>query len=371
MKKILHIPNYYPPHIGGIEQVCCMSVIALKNYNNRVICFNDCNKTLSEEIDGIIVDRIGIFGKLASQPLSLSYLFYLKKVIKRYNPDVIHFHVPNPLVSLYLLLLIPGRVKLIVHYHAEILTSKLIYTCYRPIEKLLFKRANIIIATSPNLKEEAGPLQRYKDKCIVVPNAIDTTQLEISENDKFRIKELRELYNNRKIVLSYGRHVPYKGLEYLIAAEPYIDPNVEIIIGGQGPLTDNLKRSTLSRRVHFIGRIPDDQLKIYLHAADVFAFPSITKAEAFGLTLAESMYCHTPTVSFVIPASGVNYVSINNETGFVVENSNPQSFADAINRLVIDNKIRKVMGEKGHNRVINNFSIDKYDENINLIYHKL
>ena len=35
----------------------------------------------------------------------------------------------------------------------------------------------------------------------------------------------------------------------------------------------------------------------------------------------------------------LNYVSINNETGFVVENSNPQSFADAINRLVIDNKI--------------------------------
>lgn len=371
MKKILHIPNYYPPHTGGIEQVCYMSVRALNDYENRVICFNDVNKTVSDEFEGIKVHRIGIIGKLASQPLSIFYLLYLGKVIRQYNPDVIHFHVPNPLVSLYLLLLIPGRVKLIVHYHAEILTSKLIYTCYRPIEKLLFKRANIIIATSPNLKEEAGPLQRYKDKCIVVPNAIDTTQLEISENDKLQINKLRESYNNRKIVLSYGRHVPYKGLEYLIAAEPYIDPNVEIIIGGQGPLTDVLKRSTSSRRVHFVGRIPDDQLKIYLHAADVFAFPSITKAEAFGLTLAESMYCYTPPVSFVIPASGVNYVSINNETGFVVENSNPQLFADAINRLVNDDEIRKVMGGKGHNRVINNFSIDKYNENINLIYHKL
>lgn len=55
MKKILHIPNYYPPHTGGIEQVCHMAVSSLSEYEHEVICFNDCRNTRISSYEGIKV----------------------------------------------------------------------------------------------------------------------------------------------------------------------------------------------------------------------------------------------------------------------------------------------------------------------------
>ena len=46
MKKILHIPNYYKPHIGGIEQTCHDIVEALAGeYEQKVICFSEDKNT--------------------------------------------------------------------------------------------------------------------------------------------------------------------------------------------------------------------------------------------------------------------------------------------------------------------------------------
>lgn len=39
-----------------------------------------------------------------------------------------------------------------------------------------------------------------------------------------------------------GRHVPYKGIEYLIEAEKYISSDCIILIAGSGPLTEELKK---------------------------------------------------------------------------------------------------------------------------------
>lgn len=50
----------------------------------------------------------------------------------------------------------------------------------------------------------------------------------------------------------------------------------------------------------------------------MFAFPSVTKNEAFGVALAEAMYCYTPAVTFTIEGSGVNWVNLNGITGIEV-----------------------------------------------------
>ena len=73
-KKVLHISKYYYPCLGGTESVCQDIVEGLKEYDNRVICFNDSNQTICSEINGIQVLRIGCFMKVASQ--SFSFLYY-------------------------------------------------------------------------------------------------------------------------------------------------------------------------------------------------------------------------------------------------------------------------------------------------------
>lgn len=372
MKKILHISTYYPPHTGGVEQVCHMIVSSAPEYEHEVICFNDCPKTIVSFYEGVKVIRVGAFAKVASQALSFSYMWRLRAEIKSFNPNIIHFHVPNPLIGFYLCML-PQRIPLIVHYHAEILTSAFLYACYRPFERLLFHRAKLIITTSPKLRDEAKPLVPYRKKCEILANAINTRQFDLGkiEKEKIHIQEIQARYGNRKIILSYGRHVPYKGLCYLIEAEKYIKEECVLLIGGEGPLTSQLQMQANSPRIHFLGRIPDNQLKYYLYAAEIFAFPSITKAEAFGITLIENMYCYTPPVTFSIPASGVNYVCLNGVTGLVVPNSNTMEFARAIDQLLSDDTLRLKMAEAGHQRVEKLFTTQTFSEKLKDIYDQI
>lgn len=101
----------------------------------------------------------------------------------------------------------------------------------------------------------------------------------------------------------------------------------------------------------FVGRLSDEDLKLYHYAASVFAFPSITKNEAFGIALAEAMYCGTPTVTFTIPGSGVNWVSLNGVTGIEVANADDKAFAEAIDLLIADKALRRKYAENGMRRV--------------------
>ena len=68
MKKILHIPNYYYPHIGGIEQTAgdCVSALAGEDVEQRVFCFNHEKGTVTDEVNGVPVTRVGCFAKIAS-----------------------------------------------------------------------------------------------------------------------------------------------------------------------------------------------------------------------------------------------------------------------------------------------------------------
>ncbi|MDR1582475.1 MAG: glycosyltransferase [Prevotellaceae bacterium] len=372
MKKILHIPKYYLPHTGGIEYVCYQIVTNLKDFAHAVVCFNDEKNTVIEEYEGIHIVRCGFWKKIKGFAISFCYYKHLKRAIKQFKPDIIHFHAPNPVAMLYLLWLIPKPTKLIVHYHAKIAIFEILYPFYKLFESMLFRRANTICVTSPLLLNNIRELAPYRGKSITIENIISTTDLDVStEEDKARIEVLKEKYGNKKIVFTFGRHVYYKGFNYLIEADQYIDKNCEIIIGGTGPIAEKLKQMTSSKRIHFVGRISDNDLKYYLHAADVFAFPSINKAEAFGLALAQAMYCYTPAVTFTIIKSGVNYVNLDKITGLEVENQNVHKLAEAINQLLIDEKLRRELSSNAHQRVVENFTMECIKSKLISVYNSL
>ena len=92
-------------------------------------------------------------------------------------------------------------------------------------------------------------------------------------------------------------------------------------------------------------------------------FPSITKNEAFGLALAEGMYFGKPAVTFTIPGSGVNYVNINGETGLECNNSDYKEYADALDKLIVDENLRYKYGEAARKRVLDNFTKEVFYRN--------
>lgn len=354
MTKILHIPNFYMPHTGGIEDVCNNVVDIIKSDNSfeqQIICFSASDKSVTETIKGITVHRIGSIIKVASQHISTSYFFALKRVIKEFNPDFIHFHYPNPLVAAYLLHAIKPSCKLILHWHSDIVDQKRLYNFVKGIEKCLIDRADKIIVTSPDYLNGSKPLQHVHNKSIVIPNVIRTERLEETSEVKAKVSEIKSQYNNKKIVLFVGRHVPYKGLKYLIDAASYIKSDCVILIGGSGPQTESLKSLNKDSKVHFIGHIPDQELTAYYYAADIFAFPSITKNEAFGVALAEAMYCNTPAVTFTINGSGVNWVNINGVTGTETKTKDGKLYAESIDNLLSNDALRLTYAKQARERV--------------------
>lgn len=358
MKRILHISKYFYPQEGGIEIVCRNIVESLPGFHHLVLCFNSEAETVNENIRGIDVKRVSTFLKLASQPISSSYYKEYKQTIREFKPDLIHFHAPNPLIMLFTLLLKPKKTKLIIHWHSDIVEQKILYLFVKPFESLFLKKADRIFVTSAKYLEGSKPLHKVREKAHLVPCAIEPDNFCIEDSEKKSFEKLKQKYAGKKIVFSVGRHVTYKGLRYLIAAEKDINEDCLILIAGSGPLTKELKEMKTSERVQFLGRLSNTDLKHYFHLANVFAFPSITKNEAFGVVLAEAMFCETPAVTFTIDGSGVNWVCLDKITGLEVENKNSMALARAINRLLTDDAYSMQLGQNAKKRVMENFTMN-------------
>ena len=360
MKRILHISKFYYPYYGGIENVAHALVEQLKPYyEQKVICFNNSKETVLEQGD-VDVLRVGIVGVVASQPIPLNYAWHLRKMITDFRPDYLHLHLPNPLVASQLLSIDLHGAKVIVHWHADVLGKMTLYPIYKPWEHMLLKKAYKILATSSMYVEDSVPLKPFASKVVILPNTINETKFVLQSDDVQRIQEIRKRYDNRKIVFAVGRHVPYKGFDYLIDSVPYIDKSAVVLIGGSGEQTDMLKRkATKFQNVFFLGYLSEGELRYYMHAATVFAFPSLDRREAFGVALAEALYCGAPAVSFKVRGSGALWVNQDRKTGFVVENRNIRQFADAVNKLLHSDDLHEKMSISAKEWIKNNFLTDQ------------
>ena len=333
--NILQISTYYLPHYGGIEQLAYdfSRILAKQGHRTKAICFNDNPQTVVDSYEGQEIIRVGYKHKIASQAISLRYSFELRKVIKDFRPDVIHIHLPNPLVATFLLLARP-ECRITLHWHSDIIRQKLLRRMYAPFETALLRKAERIVATTQIYAKHSERLKHYLDKVSVIPSIIADTFLDsITDDEKNQIAGIKESYGNKKIVFFVGVHREYKGLCYLIDAAKYLSGDYEVVIAGNGPLTQELKQQVADlnlRNVHFIGRISDEEKKLYLWASDVYAFPSITKNEAFGLALVEALYCGLPAVTFTIEGSGVNYVNQDGVTGIEVHDRDAEKYAVAL-----------------------------------------
>ena len=364
--KILHISKYHFPFVGGIEQVARDVVNALKGHcsEQKIICFNHEKGTKFDCVDEVEVTRVGCFKKkIASQSITLSYGKNLKKIMKSFDPDVVIFHYPNPLVAHYLLKYRKKNFKMILYWHLDITKQKILGKLFKGQTIKLLKWATKVVATSPNYIEGSPFLSTVTDKCVVIPCCVNEDRLKYDEKHINLARGIKSKYENKKICFAFGRHVEYKGLTYLVKASKLLDDNYSVLIGGKGPLTESLvKEAQGDNKVEFLGRISDDDLKAYLLACDVFCFPSITKNEAFGIGLAEAMYYGKPVITFNIPGSGVNYVSINGDTGIEVENRNVEQYAKAIKTIVTESN--ELYGENGRKRVLAYFSQSQYFDNV-------
>ena len=358
-KTILQIAKYYYPVEGGIETVTKYLSEGLTTYEQVVVCFSQDGITRLDTVNGVKVYRIASSLNIASQDIAFSYYHYLKKIIYEEQPDIILLHCPNPFLYPITAKLTPKDVKLVLLWHSDILGKGILYKLVKQFEKVILRKADLILATSPNYIHPSSPIYNYRDKTEVVANGIIKNDFVWRTGDETTIEEIRRKYHHKKIVFFVGRHAAYKGIDYLIEAEKYIQSDCVILIGGRGPETERLKAMTQSSRIKFIGRIPNEYLRCYYYASDIFAFTSCTKQEAFGIALAEAMYCGSVPVTFTIEGSGVNWVSVGGETGIEVPLGDVKAYAEAIDRLLTDRDLYMKYATAGKDRVVRLFTSER------------
>ncbi|HYL36154.1 MAG TPA: glycosyltransferase [Bryobacteraceae bacterium] len=349
--KVLHVGKFYPPQMGGIEthlEALCGEL--KKSLSVRVIVASDNAHGSEEVLRGIPVSRLPTPLSLASTPLCPRMM----GEIRRANADIIHLHLPNPMAILAYLAS-GHRGHLVVTYHSDTVRQKALGALFEPLLHLALRRSAAIIATSPDYQRTSIVLQRYSDRCHVIPYGIALRQFE--HCDASEVQKIRAQYGER-LVISVGRLVYYKGFEYLIQAMREV--NGKLLIAGEGPLRRKLQELAnhlgVTDKVVFLGEIQNRDVIPYYHAADLFALASVARSEAFGIVQIEAMAAGLPIVNTKLD-SGVPFVSPHRETGLTVPPRDAPALARAVNHLLDNPRLRQSLGGAGRLRAQQEFSV--------------
>ncbi len=383
--RVLHISKYYYPFLGGTEQVARDMVKALNGTGakQKVICFNEdarddhisCKHQESKKyvIDGVDVYKCGYSLNVASQALSATYPKTLKMLMDKFRPNIIILHYPNPFVTHFLLKYKNRDFKLLVYWHLDITKQKFLKRFFYKQNVNLINRADRILGATPKHVDESEFTPHFGNKRYILPYMIDEENLVMNNAEIEEGKKIKERYAGKTLGFFIGRHVPYKGLTYLIKASKEIgNANMHFLIAGSGELTDSLQEEAREdSKIEFLGRITDSERRSYLYACDIVLFPSITRNEGFGLALAEGMYFGHPAVTFTIPGSGVNFVNLDGITGIECPNCDYKAYAEALKRLADNTELRMKYGNAARQRVLDNFTSGSFKNNLEKLISEL
>lgn len=171
------------------------------------------------------------------------------------------------------------------------------------------------------------------------------------------------------IVLFVGRMNAYKGAPALVQAAPLVwktKPEVHFVF--IGPATEEEQRifAGVDARVHYLGRV-DEQEKADAYAAcDVFCMPS--RHEILPAVYLEAWCYGKPVVGG--PAPGLREVIEGNEAGVVVAQT-PEGIAQALQQLLVDSDLRRRLGANGRRLVQRRYTREALGDTLERIYGEL
>lgn len=368
--RVLHLGKYYPPHHGGMETYLRDLLSALAEFgvectalvhrSDRSLHSTEDDSSHTRQQPRVV--RAAVWATLLFAPLSPAFPFHLGRLIREEKPDLLHIHMPN--LSAFWALLLPSARKLpwVVHWHADVpLTDhsaalRLIYRFfYRPLERRLLRRADVIVATSPPYLESSPALQDFRGKAIVVPLGIrPQDREEPRKSDADASRPLR--------LVAIGRLTYYKGFSLLLQALAEC-PEVTLDLIGEGSERATLEKlahaAGISGRVTLHGALADQEVLQLLASADVLCLPSIERTEAFGMVLLEAMAQGKACIATAVPGTGMAWVVKHEDTGLIVPPEDIGALTGAISRLAADRQLVQHLGAQGKTRFEENFRIER------------
>lgn len=373
--RVLHFGRFYNDRFGGSERHVAALLPGLVERGVEVanVVANDhfAKEVLSQ--DGYPIYKLPSLGVFAGTALCPTMPLFARRLSEEGQFDIAHLHFPDPLTHLVTYAL-PPSVKIVIGWHSDIIRQQRLLKLYRPFLDNIVGRADAVIAATPKHFSSSTQMGAISDpaKKHVIPYGIDYGPYTDARNIK-EATGIRSRYPGRKIVFALGRHVYYKGFEYLIRAMAELDDAV-LLLGSSGPLTESLKALAAEilppGRVEFLGRVSEAQLPSYYHACDVYCMPSTQPSEAFGLVQIEAMACGKPVVCCELN-NGVTYVNQHEQTGLVVPPADPAALAGALRRLFDNPDEARRLGAAGKRRALGHFDIPSMCDKTLEVYRRV
>lgn len=229
---------------------------------------------------------------------------------------------------------------------------------FRLFLKNWYLRAGAIVATG-QLEAEHIQSLRLKGRTEIIPNGIDVNNLQAGcSRDELAQRFGKGLHG--RVILALGRLCPIKGLDRLIEAFTLVSgKHGQSVLVLAGPDENGYKRKLqkqaqrlgINGRVVFTGRVDGPEKVGLLGVADMLAMPS--GSENFGISAAEAAACRTPVV--LTRQCGIAPALSEANAGIAV-GQNPTDLAEAIDRLLADDDLRRQMGRNGQELIHTKFS---------------
>jgi len=150
------------------------------------------------------------------------------------------------------------------------------YRLTRALENHVVRHADHVAVICEGLKSDLIARGVAPSKIVVSPNGVD---LELFGSPPPADSALAaELHLTGKDVIGYiGSFYDYEGLDDLIAAMPLMKCNTHLLLVGGGPMEEALRAqseaSSAADRIHFVGRVPHEEVESYYSLVDILAYP--------------------------------------------------------------------------------------------------
>lgn len=410
--KILILSDDFPPYAlggaGGVAFTVAQGLLEKGHQVSVITSVRDKKYEGESLFEGIKIysfcfsynERWRAYVSL-NNPIASSFV---KKVLEKEKPDVVHAHNIHHYISYYALKLakksgacvvltahdcmlvhygkftdfinpkkldIPSEYKYRISSLSQLLTFK---KRYNPFRNLIIKRylkyVDTVTAVSQELKKVLE-INRIKD-VEVVHNALDISKWKI---DSDKVKEFISISNleGYKRILFAGKLTKAKGGEELIKALMFVKNEVEnialIIAGQKDAYTAELVRQAEQKGIKTIitGWMQSNSLPNIYEASDLVVFPS-TCFDTFGMVNLEAMATRKPVIATCF--GGAREVVVDNETGYIINPYNTAVFAQKIISILNNKDMAIKMGEAGYEVARKNFNLTQQVEKFEEIYKR-
>jgi len=355
--RIIQIVSYYPPHIGGVQNVAREISERLAKKGHQVEVFTSdigCKKGKLRSTKNLKIHYLKSW-QFAHTPIIPSLFFKLLKISK---DSFMHVHMGQAFAPeiVYLVSKIK-KIPFIAHVHGDPRPSGK-FGFLLPLYKKLFikkilSKAEKVICLSKDYKQFIN--KKYgvnKNKIVVIPNGI---------SEKFFINKEKKI-NKIPNLLFVGRLSVEKNIFKLIEAVSLLKNKVILHVVGEGEKEEELKKLIFDKRMKNVilhGKKTARELIDFYKHADIFLLAS--SCEGLPLTLLEAMASRTP----IIASDVMGIREIIGDIGILINPPTSENFTRAIDNLIEDKKLISILAKKGRKKAQKynwNKIISKIDE---------